>query len=220
MSSKTTEETGLEEATATEPAGAGRAGRRAGRLVLESAIIVLSVFLAFGLNEWRQHRADRVLATTVLVGFKHEIQENLTLLERFQPQHLHLARAIAELPPESLEGRTAFDVISENRTDDGSVIMPPAEAAWQTAVSTGSLALLDYETAAILSRIYFAQQNFVGRTGERLTDLVFDGRMFDAEAGVESLAVFLALMQELAAQETSLMGEYRNALERLSAIGI
>jgi hypothetical protein len=190
------------------------------RLLLESVLIVLSVLLAFGLNEWRMQRADRVLTTSVLQSFRHEIEANLELLSEFQPQHVRLADAITALPPESTGERTALAVVDEARPAGGTVIMLPAEAAWQTAVSTGALRLLDYRTAATISRIYLAQRDYVGQTALRLTDLVFDANMIDTATTTQSLHILAALLRELAAQELSLMGEYRAALAHLEGLGV
>jgi hypothetical protein len=186
------------------------------RLTLESALIVLSVLFAFGLNEWRTQRAERVLATNVLTGFRQEIESNLALLEVFQPQHAQFAEALGRLEPESTAGRTGMEVGMSLRPNTETVTMPLAEAAWQTAVSTGALRLLDYHTASMLSRIYLMQRDAVGSTVERLTSAVFDARMFDAAATLHSLPAVGALLSELAAQEASLMGEYRAALAHLA----
>jgi hypothetical protein len=217
MSTATVEGTRI----ARDPSGdALRPEHRRLRPVFESVLIVVSVLLAFGLNEWRMQRADRALAVSVLTSFKHEIQANLELLEHFQPLHVRLAESIAALDPAAVSGRSAMDVVESVRDDGGTVLMAPGEAAWQTAVSTGALRLLDYETAAVLSRIYLSQRDYVGQTAHRLTDVVFSGSMFDREAGLQSLRVAMALLGELAAQEASLMGEYRTALARLESLGI
>jgi hypothetical protein len=202
------------------PTDARPPGRRASQLLFESVLIVCSVLLAFGLNEWRLQRADREMAASILFGFKQEIEANLRLLEEFQPMHASFAEAIAALEPEALAGRTAMEVAMSVRTDRGTVLMSPAEAAWQTAVSTGTLRLLDYETAAILSRIYLLQRDAAGQTALRLTDVVFGPGMFDRGATVQSLQVVMALLGELAAQELSLIGEYRAALRHLEQMGV
>lgn len=181
---------------------------------------MLSVLLAFGLNEWRLQRADKALAVNVLRSFSHEIEANLALLTEFQPQHVALAERVRGVPAESLTGRTGMAVVMAARPEGGTVIMLPAEAAWQTAVSTGALRLLDYETAAMISRIYLAQRDYLGQTAARLTALVFDPRMFDQAVMSATVDVFVALLSELAAQELSLMGEYRLALSRLRELGI
>jgi hypothetical protein len=204
--------------TERDPSPPGR--QSALRLALESALIVLSVLLAFGLNEWRMVRADRALADNVLTGLKREIAANLQLLEQYQPMHAQFAEAIAAVAPESLVGRTPLEVMSQLRSDGGSLIMPPGEAAWQTAVSTGALRLLDYETVAILSRIYLSQSEAVGRTTQRIADLVFDGRMFDRSASLQTVQTLLALLRELSAQEAWLMREYHEGLARLENLGI
>jgi hypothetical protein len=189
------------------------------RLTLESALIVLSVLFAFGLNEWRTQRAEQVLATNVLTGFRQEIESNLALLEVFQPQHAQFAESLGRLGLEAMAGRTGMEISMSLRPNTETVTMPLAEAAWQTAVSTGALRLLDYHTASMLSRIYIAQRDAVGRTVERLTSTVFDARMFDAAATLQSLHTVGALLSELAAQEASLMGEYRAALAHLADPG-
>jgi hypothetical protein len=201
------------------PRDARRRRRSPVRVVFESVLIVVSVLLAFGLNEWRMQRADRALATSVLMSFRAEIQANLELLHHFQPLHMRLAEAIAGLEPAAVAGRTAMEVVAEVRMDDGTVLMAPAEAAWQTAVSTGALRLLDYETAAALSRIYLSQREYVGQTARRLSDVVFSGAMFDRAATGQALQVAMALLSELAAQEASLLGEYRSALAHLESLG-
>jgi hypothetical protein len=188
------------------------------RLALESVLIVASVLLAFGLNEWRMQRADAHLVRNVIDGLHREIAANLALMEIQQPQHLRLAEAIASIDPSEAAGTPAFDVIMANRVDGGSLITPPAEAAWQTATSTGALRLLDYETVAILSRIYLGQRDAVGRTSDRVADLAFGGRMFDTSVSLQTVHTFLALMNELAAQEANLMAEYRAGLTRLEEI--
>jgi hypothetical protein len=215
----------MEATPVADEARAGRKPRRrsprsALRPALESALIVFSVLLAFGLNEWRMQRADRALASSVLTSFRQEIQANLELLEQFQPLHAALAEAIAALDPATLAGRRAIDVVTSVRVDGGTVLMAPGEAAWQTAVSTGALRLLDYEMAAVLSRIYLSQREYAGRTAQRLTDVVFSAAMFDPAATRQALHIAMALLNELAAQEASLMGEYRFALGRLEALGI
>lgn len=193
-------------------------GRPATRLAFDSVIIVASVLLAFGLNEWRSERAERHLADSVINALHVELSANLALIERMQPVHAQFAQAIADLSPEALDGRPAFAIMMVSRQDDGSLIVPPAEAAWQTAVSTGALRLLDYETVAILSRIYTGQQDGVGRTTDRLADIVFSVTMFDPDVGNEAAQVILALMRELTAQEEHLIREYRLGLARLEEI--
>jgi hypothetical protein len=206
------------EAPVGETRSARILGRPATRLAFDSVIIVASVLLAFGLNEWRSERAERHLSENVIEGLHAELTANLALMERMQPVHANLAQAIAELSPEALGGRPAFAIIMERRQDDGSLVVPPAEAAWQTAVSTGALRLLDYETVATLSRIYNGQEDGLGRTTARLADIVFSVTMFDPAVGSEAAQVILALMRELAAQEEHLIREYRLGLERLAQI--
>jgi hypothetical protein len=189
------------------------------RLLLESALIVLSVFLAFGLNEWRQARADRALVRTVLVSFGQEIESNLGRLEEFKPRHDRVAANLAAMGEAEVGGRPAFRVLMEANPYP-TLIMPPDEAAWETAVSTGALRLLDYQTAAILSRIYSAQRNAVGHTALRLSEIVFSPAMFEPDAGAPTLLSVQVLLSELAAQEAWLIGEYRAALERLRELGV
>src|SRR5688572_27835660 len=80
------------------------------RLILESALIVLSVFLGFALSNWAERSADRKLAAAAIDNFRREIESNLAQLERVQPKHAQFAKrlekaAVGELATQ----RTAFD---------------------------------------------------------------------------------------------------------------
>jgi hypothetical protein len=206
------------DAPVEEPVVPMKLARSPMRLALESVLIVVSVLLAFGLNEWRMQRADAQLTRNVIEGLYLEIRSNLALLETMQPLHERLAKSIAAMDPAEIGNRPAFAVITEHRVDGGTLINPPAEAAWQTAVSTGALRLLDYETVSVVSRIYLGQRDAVGRTSERIADLAFGGAMFDPASNVQAVQTFLALMRELSSQEAHLMEEYRDGLRRLEGL--
>jgi hypothetical protein len=50
--------------------------RHLSRVLLESALIVASILLAFALNRWWEARQDRMLAERALATFVQEISEN------------------------------------------------------------------------------------------------------------------------------------------------
>jgi hypothetical protein len=89
------------------------------RLAAESLLIVVSVLLAFGLNEWRMQRAEATLARNVIDGLYREIESNLALLETMQPLHASLADSLAAVDLADLRGRPAFAIVSERRSMAG-----------------------------------------------------------------------------------------------------
>lgn len=175
-----------------------------------------SVLLGFALNEWRAGWDDRELATTALENFRSEIRGNLAVLERVHPKHLRLAAqleaAVEGGPP---VGRTAFDAIVAVLPEGGLDTPPLREAAWEAAVSTGALRLLDYETAALLSETYQIQRATLGPTVHRLGDRMMDVPNFDPASRAMMLQVHHLLLLELTGQEEFLMETYRSTLERL-----
>jgi hypothetical protein len=208
--------------TEEEPARGKGPARRSwvpSKLLLEAALIVLSVMLGFAVNAWQQERADRALADKVLANFREEMEQNLATLERIQPKHAafvdRLTAASARPHPDS----SAFDVVAAEMPADGLHVEPLRDAAWQTAVSTGALRLLDYETAATLTETYFVQRSGMVQTTQRLEDRIMTPESFDPARQRSTLLATRMLFNELSGQEEFLIGTYRKALRKLPRSG-
>lgn len=187
------------------------------RVILESVLIVLSVLLGFALNAWGERRAEHRLADAALANFRREIEANLGELERVQPKHAEFAAQLAAAAATSDpgEGRSAFEIFAGLLPEGGLDVPPLREAAWETAVSTGALRLLEYDLAARLSETYLIQRSTVMPTIQRLADRFSDTSNFDPAVRERVLRVHHRLITDLAGQEAYLIETYRGTLKLL-----
>ena len=67
-----------------------------GKILLEFFSIIIAVLMAFLVNEWRQNRADAILADTALHNILEELQQNNQFLEKNNPFHEKLFNSLTE----------------------------------------------------------------------------------------------------------------------------
>jgi hypothetical protein len=148
-----------------------RVSKTALNWLLEGLLIVVSVVLGFAVAEYGERRQERQLAARVLEGLRDEIVYNAAQLEPALQKHLAWQDAIEQwfddntkTPPNHLAARDAFITTMPGfnpKGDLNSFELPfpiLRSAAWDTAVSTGALRLIDYEVTAALSEIYGWQE--------------------------------------------------------------
>jgi len=130
-------------------------GRTLGHWLLEGLFIVISVALGFWVTQVREERQNRALATRILKGLETEVQYNLSTLEPFADIQDRWVEAMAKLG-DAKDQRTGFPVCPTSSTACGvfSATRPDLgemkssfplfrRAAWDTAVSTEALRLLE-----------------------------------------------------------------------------
>src|SRR5438128_3621579 len=122
--------------------------------LLEGLLIVISVALGFGVAQFRESRANRELAARVLKGLQTEVEQNLATLEPQIAKHRRWLDALAKAgTPKSREtGRDVFMATwpDLDRNDIKDPFPLPRRGAWDAALSTGALRLIDYNVAADL----------------------------------------------------------------------
>jgi hypothetical protein len=199
----------------TQPVTAA-APRHLPRLIIESVLIVLSVLLGFAANEWHDRSADRVLATQATESFRNEIQQNMSLLRSAEPLHAKMA---VQLNRDSAAtgGEAGFDAFRAAMPQRNISIPQLSDGAWQTAVSTGALRLLDYRLVSRLSNTYAAQQSAVFMTGQRIEERLTSPDNFDPAARRRMIRAQAVLFQELSGQERYLIELYGQALQSLDS---
>jgi hypothetical protein len=160
-------------------------GQTISHWLLEGLFIVVSVALGFWVAQIREARQNRELAARVLKGLEAEVQSNVATLEPFLNVQEQWIKAMGKLG-DARDVRTDFPVCPTSATACGVFFAtrPPLgklnssfpqfrRAAWDTALSTGALRLLDYDLVAGLSEIYQMQELFqrnVDRIGTSSTD--------------------------------------------------
>jgi hypothetical protein len=138
--------------------------------LVEGTFIVAGVALGFAVAEYGERRQERQLAARVLQGLRDEIAHNITQLEPALAKHLAWQDNISawfnenakQKPTSDLAARDAFITtmpgvpdINKLNLDNFEPPFPVLRAvAWDTAVSTGALRLIDYDVTASLSEIY------------------------------------------------------------------
>ena len=188
------------------------------RLLFESVLIVISVVLGFAVNEWRQARADRLLVGSVLRNVRAEVELNLSQIEQQIERHQRMIRAF-EAHASLDRSRSAWDVAVDvmRKMGGGFETLPLRQAAWDAAVSSGALRLMDYQMAAVLSEIYVGQQDSYTRLVEQTTPAIFAPDTFRPESQRESLQVIRWLMVEVEGRERAVRDIYKRHLPGLQA---
>jgi len=120
-----------------------------GEVIIQSLAIIFSILLALWADQWKESRKSRELAIVSLGNFLTEIQQNERRIDDDLPYHKGLRTMLAQLDSShSIHTPAEFqDAVGV----DGMRAPALLETAWLTAVATGVLTKLDYETVAALS---------------------------------------------------------------------
>ena len=184
------------------------------RLLAEFVLIVLSILVAFGVEDFREDRAEDELRTLALSNIRAELEHNISALDVVMPYHGEVAASIMEKVQDrrNWEGRRGFEVGPEFAPNG---VQGPdlRTTAWETALSTGAVALFEYTLSQRIARVYDAQRRGVDATIERMVDHVFTLSTFRSDETEAVLMLIGALAGELHAQERDL----RRQLEGLLA---
>lgn len=184
-----------------------------GKLLFESALIIGSVALGFVVTEWRVRVADRELAHRILSNIVNEVSENRTRLAAQIAHHDALGKTLRE-SAKPAPGESGWQVITRSLTS-GIDALPMRQAAWDAAVSSGALRVIDYDIASRLSEIYVLQNEGYGRSVERISLALFVPDAFTPGRAAETTDMFRALAGELLGIETYLLEVYERHLPAL-----
>jgi len=113
------------------------------RVLFESALIVLSILVALGLDEWRENREDEENVQLALSNFASELLQNQARVEDAAPFNQGLR-----------------NVLRFVNMVESYVPVVLQSAAWETALATGSLAKMDYYLVSALSLTYSLQNRY------------------------------------------------------------
>jgi hypothetical protein len=176
------------------------------RVSIESVLIVMSILLALGVDEWRETANNRDLATQSLHIFERELRLNLTELEDNIPYHTGIRDVAAGLvaePSRLVEVRSIMEGLAPVRR---------LNPAWETALATGALTRIDVETVSALSLTYSIQQRFRDEMRSGLPRLVVTDEMREG-AMLEQMQQAVAYLNEMVQSEQDLRAVYGQALQ-------
>jgi hypothetical protein len=137
------------------------------QVMFESALIVVSILVALGLDEWREKREADELVRNSLTTFLIEIQQNKIRVEDAVPFNQGLRQVLAS---------HYFDDDVETVDEFVSMIESYSPAAlqstaWDTALATGSLAKMEYTVVTALSLTYGLQNRYQLTTQTGMSNL-------------------------------------------------
>ena len=183
------------------------------RLFFECLVIVASVALGFLVTEWRQRVADQELSRQILTNVVAEMTGNRRRLEQQITLHRGMLDGLDKLGPPAADA-SGWDVITGSLKGSTNAL-PLRRAAWDAAVSSGALRLIDYDVAARLSDIYLIQEEAYGRTNRRMGEALFIPESFMPGRSREVAQMFRRLLEELHGQETYMLEVYDEHLPAL-----
>ncbi len=126
------------------------------RALFESVLIVFSILLALGLDQWKEDQEIEALVSRSIASFERELRTNKLRLEDVSAYHRGLEQVLRQ-QSEDTQRRS----VKEFR-DVMAALEPPAffSSAWQTALATGGLGRMNFELVSALSLTYGMQLRF------------------------------------------------------------
>jgi hypothetical protein len=186
----------------------------------EGLFIVVSIGLAFAVDEYRERRANRDLASRALASIASELEHNLAQIEPFVDVHRRWADALAGANT-SHGGQSAIDIYIavRPRLPEGARANFPTQVrrvAWDASLSTGALRFIDYDLVAAVSEIY-AMQDYYGDTARQLGSAVYAGPAMDPATSAIAVRQLTVTMREVVFAEELLIDLYRRQLPLVRA---
>ncbi len=126
------------------------------RVLFESALIVISILVALGFDEWRENREDEENVQLALSNFGSELLQNKARIEDAAPFNRGLRDVMRNhYQTDDIESIDEFVNMVESYVP---VVLQ--SAAWETALATGSLAKMKYDLVSALSLTYSLQSRY------------------------------------------------------------
>jgi hypothetical protein len=210
----------LDAAAPAPPARPPRVPKAARRWILESVLIVASVLLGFGLNEFRLAQAERELTARMLDGVRAEIEHNLGVLEPFISMHTQWVDAL-EGADVVTGHQSGLDVWFATRPPfpPGSATSFPflRRSAWDAAVAGGALRLIDYDVAAALTDVYGMQELATANLQRLANGPLTTPAIYDPASRAASVRLLWLTLADIQSAEVLLLARYREHFPAISA---
>ena len=195
-----------------------RAGRSAAQWFVEGLLILMSVALGYAMSELHEWRENRALAGRVLEGLRVEVERNLATVEPYVVVHQRWSEALSAEAGStgSASGIEVFIATRPTLPPGAKAPIPaPRSAAWDTALSTGALRLIDYDAVAGLSEIYELQRQLEVVARRIALD---QPAFFDPAHRTPSVKLARWALEDIAYIEGMLVALYREQLSRLQKL--
>ncbi len=185
-----------------------------GDYFIQTILIIISVLLAFILNEYRENLREDQVRDMALQEVKIEIESNLETLERWLPYHETLHKRIGETIS---NGDFQNNLLSDEHTDFSSLFDQGifrellSQNAWLFIQQNGIK--LEYEQSSALNFTYLLQEEYFLRSIEKLANLFFQRETLNPDLLHETLVLMHRLSGEIIGQEQTLIMQYKSTLD-------
>jgi hypothetical protein len=185
--------------------------RLVSRLFIESVLIVVSVLVALGVNDWKTGRDAAAHAAEARQAFISDLMANRAMLQSdlILPYHKKLQAIYAQAAAASApDPKDLFETGLHPATF--------ADAAWRSFSTPTIFADFRVNDVLILSEIYHAQSKIEGRTESFLVALTSPRSDRETPVYQRDSALSISLfLNDLVPAEERLLKQYDNALEQL-----
>ena len=176
------------------------------RVLFESALIVMSILVALGLDEWRENREDEETVKLALSNFVREIRLNQTSVEDSAPFNQGL-RSVLRNRYQTDDIGSVDEFVNMVESYAPAVLQ---STAWETALATGSLAKMDYELVSALSLTYSLQNRYLMASRSGMAELTSPQNLSEEKL---NLAVYNSIryLGDITSMEEELSVTYNEA---------
>lgn len=182
-------------------------------LAVEFVAIALSVMLGFAVTEWREGRREDALRRETLENFRTELLTNRERAADALPYHeAVLDRTRAVLLGGGVDTLRHMGQVMQAIGWKGPGGAYLARTALRAAESTGSLGLLDFETAGAVADAYEMQETLDEMRTRFLTETAYNPATYDATKVREALSVMMIYFDATTGTERELLPLYGRAL--------
>ena len=191
------------------------------KLIIESGLIVFSVFLGLGLNELRSNYKMNLQVERAIEKITVELKNNLETVNAWLPYHQQVLNNFENAFNKSKDPHHYF---SADRNElwqlmpKGVVQALIDDTAWQSFRVSSVFSNLQFDRMVILSKIYKLQKEGVEVTIKRISDVLISRESLRAQNARENLILLKYAFAELVAQETYLIKSLNTTLDELKSI--
>ncbi|MEX0273049.1 MAG: VOC family protein [Flavobacteriaceae bacterium] len=187
------------------------------KILLESAMIIFSVFIALFITEWKNSKNEAAKTQLLVENIEKEIQKNKDYLKELIVYHEKVGENIRQTHRDSIEQVFFQDDRFEiyEVAPDGIIQGYLDNIAWTVAKEDKITNRIPLEVSQTLFTVY-EQQTFVMGTIKRIANFLSSREVQKKELVEESAVIFETLMNELAGQERFLHMAYIEALKALN----
>lgn len=161
-------------------------GLSAGALIIEVFSIILAVAIGFGVNEWREARANRARSADALRSIAAEMSRNRADLGRRQPYYQRMEATL-----DSLLQASELGALSIEDVPGWQGLSPPflRAASYEVASTTGALAHVDFELADTIAQVHVMQRS-MQQTVDYALEAMMTGQLDEVQDWLRTFQLF------------------------------